>query len=146
MNPETPSLIVKRRRVALARQAFTDTAERYGAALASALQGAGYSVDPGAGAHLLVRLARSCSAPSVVAALRDFEVVVRPNLLAYVQACRRAAPSAWRAQLSPQAERLVEHFDRFTEVPIAASRVHRVVIWLRRTLRALRETGRDHEH
>lgn len=111
-------------------------------ALITALQAAGYAVDPVAAVRLTLRLARSSADASVMAALHDFEQAIRPSLTVYVRAVR----SLRRAMIDPQVHFVTEHFAQFTEVPIAATRIQRVVIWCRRTYRAIREAARGHEH
>lgn len=114
----------------------------HGRALIAALQTAGYAVDPVAAPRTYVRLARSCAQPDVAAALREFETAVRPSLMAVVQACKLAK----HVTIDQQGYALIEHFNRFTEVPVTATRIQRVVIWLRRTLRAIREACGHDQH
>lgn len=121
---------------------FQKTVKAHHPALIAALQVAGYAVDPVAAPRLTVRLARASADAGVRDALRAFEVVVRPAALEYVRAARRLGCST----IDPQAHAVIEHFDRFTEVPITATRVQRVLIWARRTYRAIREAVGHDEH
>lgn len=114
---------------------FTDAANDAGRHLASQLGAA----DRRASARTLVRLARA-SRPE---ALASYEAAVRPALVAYVKA-NRAGDPRWTGALTPDAQFLLEHFDRFTEVPITATWVQRVVIWARRNYRAWRKADEGH--
>lgn len=111
--------------------------------LVKVLRLAGFPIGVGVTARPVIRLARTrARTPATEAALRLFEARVRPSLLAYLAAARAAGVH----MLHPEAEFLVEHFDQYAEVPVTASRIHRVVIWARRTLRALREALRHDQH
>lgn len=87
-----------------------------------------------ASVRALVRHARMSSVPAVRDALTEFERTVRPHLEAHWRAATRA-----NRQVGPEAQFLIEHFDQFTEVPINASPVKRVVSWARRNYRAWRK-------
>ena len=123
-------------RHASAQMAFMATVRRHRPALAAALRAAGYFVDSDASLRGLVRLARAVPSKS---GLHDFETAVRASLTAYVA----ATPKAARHVLEPDAQFLVEHFDRFTEVPITASPIKRVVSWARRKFRGATQDAGD---
>lgn len=113
-----------------AQMAFMDTVRRHRPVLAEALQDAGYNVATGASVRCLVRLSRThVNKPG----LHAFEDAVRASLQAYLD----TTPKAARHVLESDAQFLVEHFDRFTEVPLTAHPVKRVVIWARRKMRGL---------
>lgn len=120
-------------RHASAQMAFMATVQRHRPALAVAVR-----ADPAASVRTLVRLARSRPYTHRVA-LHDFETAIRASLTAYVA----ATPKAARHVLEPDAQFLVEHFDRFTEVPITASPIKRVVSWARRTFRGATQDAGD---
>lgn len=123
-------------RHASTQMAFMATVRKHRPTLAAALQGAGYAVDSDASLRGLVRLARThVDKPG----LHDFETAVRASLTAYVA----ATPKAARHVLEPDAQFLVEHFDRFTEVPITASPIKRVVSWARRKFRGAAQDAGD---
>lgn len=75
-------------------------------------------------------------------ALDAFELLVRPGLVAYLDAYRAARHLHWAPHPTPAIRALVHHFDYHTKVPVSTSRVHRVLIWCWRTIRAARETFR----
>lgn len=123
-------------RHASAQMAFMTTVRKHRPALAAALQAAGYAVDDGASMRGLVRLSRThVDKPG----LHDFETAIRASLTAYVA----ATPKAAQHVLEPDAQFLVEHFDRFTEVPITASPIKRVVSWARRKFRGAAQDAGD---
>lgn len=94
------------------------------------------SASPSATVRVLLRFCRMEGRNlEVVRALRKFETEVRPALVAHWQAARKAD-----LPLGLEAEFLIEHFDQFTEVPINASPVKRVVSWARRNYRAWRKS------
>lgn len=126
-----------------AQLAFMDAAFRYGRELAAALRACGHPVADQSSVRTLVRLARSLG---LTAQLEAFETAVRAALVAYVQAAQAAAPKHPHVALTADAQFLLEHFDRFTEVPITASPVKRVVSWARRNYRRWREGHEGHEH
>lgn len=95
--------------------------------------------DTRASARTLVRLARV----KYPTELRRYEAAVRPALVEYVKA-NRAGDPRWTGALTPDAQFLLEHFDRYTEVPITASWVKRVVIFVRRNYRAWRKADEGH--
>lgn len=89
----------------------------------------------GATVRVMLRFCRGLGPnPNVKPALRDFETAVRPSLVTYVKMARLAG-----IPVSSQTEFLIEHFDQFTEVPINASLIKRVVSWARRNYRAWRK-------
>lgn len=90
-----------------------------------------------------LRLARRSETQAVGDALERFETAVRPALVTYVKTSRNGEPR-WSYALNPDAQFLLEHFDRFTEVPITASWVQRVVIWARRNYRRWRKADEGH--
>lgn len=119
-----------------AQFAFMDALEYHRSALSEAMRHDSLQIDPKASARTLVRLARVSDAHT--SALHQFEVSIRASLQAYLD----ATPKIARASLLPDAQFLIEHFDRFTEVPLTASPVKRVVSWARRKLRgAAKEPG-----
>lgn len=131
------------------RHQFETVAKLQARDLAVALWAGGYMVDPDASARPLVRLARACNpdgdvyARGIAEALTAFETAVRPSLAAYVAAAS-ALDGDVRHILTPEALFLVEHFDRYTEVPVSPTPIQRVVIWARRHYRALRKAfGHD---
>lgn len=122
---------------ASAHMNFLGSLHRHRKALAVALQQHYTGVDKDASMRTLVRLARAnpdTSGP----ALRAFETAVRSSLVAYLA----SVPKACHGAMDLEAQFLVEHFDRFTEVPVTANPIKRVVIWARRKLRgAAKVTG-----
>lgn len=119
-----------------AQMRFMDTVRRHRPALAAALRAAGYAVDSDAFTRALVRLARVADGKP---GLHDFEDAVRASLQAYLD----ATPKAARNVLESDAQFLVDHFDRFTEVPLTANPVKRVVIWARRKVRGVTRSAGD---
>lgn len=111
-----------------AQRAFLTCLERQREALAVALRMDNLMIDGQASVRTLVRLARTRTDREP--ALEAFESSVRGCLVAYVN----ATPKGSRHLLHPDAQFLLEHFNRFTEVPITASPVKRVVSWARRKL------------
>lgn len=121
---------------------FMDATYRHGRDLGAALRAAGHPAAGQGSARTLVRLARAAGMQAQLAA---FETAVRPALVAYLAAAKAAGwPHYPPVNLSPDAQFLLEHFDRFTEVPITASWVQRVVIWARRNYRRWRKADEGH--
>lgn len=92
------------------------------------------NVSHSASVRTLVRLMRTC-APEHAEAMVDFEDAIRPALVDYVA----SVPKGDLRHVDPTAQFLIEHFDQFTEVPITAGPVKRVVSWARRNYRAWRK-------
>lgn len=90
------------------------------------------NVSHSASVRTLVRLARTLAAP---VSLHAFETAIRPALVDYVA----SQPKGDLRHVDPTAQFLIEHFDQFTEVPITAGPVKRVVSWARRNYRAWRK-------
>lgn len=123
-------------RHASAQMAFMQALRTHRQALATAMRKEWLHVDPDAPVRTLVRLARVSATDRT--ALHEFEDAIRASLTAYVE----ATPKTARNVLQADAQFLVDHFDRFTEVPIAPNPVKRVVSWARRKLRgAAKEPG-----
>lgn len=119
-----------------AQMAFQDALEYHRRALSEQLRRNSLRIDPSASVRTLVRLARAT--PTHEQALHQFEDAIRASLTRYVE----ATPKAARNVLQADAQFLVDHFERFTEVPIAPSPVKRVVSWARRKFRGVtRSTG-----
>lgn len=119
-----------------AQMAFQDSLEYHRRALSEQLRRNSLQIDPNASVRTLVRLARAT--PAHEHALHQFEDAIRASLTRYVE----ATPKAARNVLQADAQFLVDHFERFTEVPIAPSPVKRVVSWARRKFRGVtRSTG-----
>jgi len=122
-------------RHASAQMAFMQALRRHRLDLVEALRSRTMMIDIDASVRTLVRLARVLPDKPGLAA---FETAVRPSLAAYVSATPRAAHSVMLAD----AQFLLDHFDRFTEVPLTVHPVKRVVSWARRKLRgAAKEPG-----
>lgn len=122
-------------RHASAQMAFTQALRRHRLDLVEALRSDGCFIDSDASIRAMVRLARvRPDKPG----LATFETAVRPALAAYIDATPREA----RRVMLADAQFLLDHFDRFTEVPLTANPVKRVVSWARRKLRgAAKEPG-----
>lgn len=122
-------------RHASAQMAFMQALRRHRTALATALRAGGYLVDNDASTRALVRLARVADGKP---GLLTFETAMRPSLAHYID----VTPKAARNVLLADAQFLLDHYDRFTEVPLTANPVKRVVSWARRKLRgAAKEPG-----
>lgn len=124
-------------RHASAQMAFMMTARKQRANLAAAMRRTSLQIDPDATLRALVRLARVD--PSYAPALRTFEDAVRASLVQYVN----ATPAGARTVLEADAQFLVDHFDRYTKVPVTSTPVKRVVSWARRKLRGAAEEPGD---
>jgi hypothetical protein len=111
-----------------AQFAFTDALEYHRRTLAEGMRRQFFLVDPNAPVRTLVRLARAVDDKS---ALHQFEDAIRAPLTAYVE----ATPKAARTVMLEDAHFLVDHFERFTEVPIVPNPVKRMVSWARRKFR-----------
>lgn len=125
-------------RTASAHMNFLGSVHRHRKTLAGALQQHYAGVDEEASMRTLVRLARAnmdTSGP----ALHAFETAVRSSLVAYLA----SVPKACHSAMDLEAQFLVEHFDRFTEVPVTANPIKRVVIWARRKLRGAAKVSGD---
>lgn len=125
-------------RSASAHMSFLGSVYRHRKVLALALQQHYAGVDKDASMRTLVRLARAnqdASGP----ALHAFETAVRSALVAYLS----TVPSACRDAMDTEAQFLVEHFDRFTEVPVTSNPIKRVVIWARRKFRGAAKVSGD---
>lgn len=125
-------------RSASAHMNFLGSVHRHRKVLATALQQHYTGVDKDASMRTLVRLARAnmdISGP----ALHAFETAVRSALAAYLS----SVPKGCRSAMDRDAQFLVEHFDRFTEVPVTANPIKRVVIWARRKLRGAAKVSGD---
>jgi len=111
--------------------------------LVDAMRGAGVPISPTPPLISAVRMARCYpDRPEVATALARFETAMRPALVTYLHATPKAA---WRA-LTAEALYLQEHFNRFTEVPVNANWIQRVVIWARRKWRQVIQGTQGHEH
>lgn len=120
-----------------AQMAFQDALVYHRAALCEQLRRNSLQIDPEASVRTLVRLARAM--PAHEQALHQFEDAIRASLTRYVE----ATPKAARNVLQADAQFLVDHFERFTEVPIAPSPVKRVVSWARRKFRGVTRSAGD---
>lgn len=125
-------------RSASAHMNFLGSVHRHRKALAAALQQHYTGVDKDASMRTLVRLARANTDTSG-AALHAFETAVRSSLVGYLS----SVPKGCRSAMDTDAQFLVEHFDRFTEVPVTANPIKRVVIWARRKLRGAAKVSGD---
>lgn len=123
-------------RHASAQMAFMQALRRHLPDLAQALRAGGYLVDSDASVRALVRLARVADGKPGLAA---FETAMRPSLAAYID----ATPKAARNVLLVDAQFLLDHYNRFTEVPLTTNPVKRVVSWARRKVRGLRKEPGD---
>lgn len=123
-------------RHASAQMAFMQALRRHRPSLVAALRQHSMAIDMDAPIRTLVRLARVLPGRP---GLATFECAVRASLTAYVEATPRAA----RNVLHADAQFLVDHFERFTEVPIAPSPVKRMVSWARRTFRGVTRSAGD---
>lgn len=126
-----------------ARAAFKAAALEHLPALVEAMRNDGVPLSSRPPLISAVRIARSYpDRPTVAAALAQFETAIRSALVAYLRATPKAA---WRV-LTADALFLQEHFDRFTEVPVNAHWIQRVVIWARRKWRQVTQETQGHEH
>lgn len=122
-------------RHASAQMAFMQALRRHRLDLVEALRSRTMMIDIDASVRTLVRLARVLPDKP---GLAEFETAMRAPLVAYIDATPREARSVMLAD----AQFLLDHFDRFTEVPLTANPVKRVVSWARRKLRgAAKEPG-----
>lgn len=120
---------------ASAQMAFMQALRRHRLDLVEALRNRTMAIDIDAPVRTLVRLARVLPDKP---GLAEFETAMRAPLAAYIDATPREARSVMLAD----AQFLLDHFDRFTEVPLTANPVKRVVSWARRKLRgAAKEPG-----
>lgn len=119
-----------------AQMAFIQSLRHHRPSLVRALQAHALSVDADAPVRTLVRLSRVLPGRP---GLCDFETAIRASLTAYVE----ATPKAARNVLQADAQFLVDHFERFTEVPIAPTPVKRVVSWARRKFRGATRSAGD---
>lgn len=125
-------------RSASAHMNFLGSVYRHRKALALALQRHYPGVDKDASMRTLVRLARANQDTSGPA-LHAFETAVRSSLVAYLS----SVPKGCRDAMDTEAQFLVEHFDRFTEVPVTSNPIKRVVIWARRKFRGAAKVSGD---
>ena len=124
-------------RHASAQMAFMTALERQRRALAEGMRHDSLQVDPSASVRTLVRLART--AKVFHSALFQFEDAIRAPLTAYVE----ATPKAARAVMLEDAHFLMDHFDRYTEVPIIPHPIKRMVSWARRKFRGATQDAGD---
>lgn len=119
-----------------AQMAFMQALRRHRSDLVAALRCHSMAIDIDASVRTLVRLARVLPDRPGLAA---FETAMRAPLTAYIE----ATPRGVRSVMLADAQFLLDHFDRFTEVPIAPNPVKRVVSWARRKVRGLRKEPGD---
>jgi hypothetical protein len=124
-------------RHASAQMAFMTTVHKHRPVLADAMRRNSLQIDRDAPLRSLVRLARVDA--TYGPALRAFEDAVRASLVQYVE----ATPPAARNVLEADAQFLVDHFDRYTKVPITTTPVTRVVSWARRKFRGAAQDAGD---
>lgn len=124
-------------RHASAQMTFMQALRQHRFALCEQLRRNSLQIDSDAPVRTLVRLARAI--PAHAPALRQFEDAIRPSLTSYVE----ATPKSARNVLQVDAQFLVDHFERFAEVPIAPGPVKRVVSWARRTFRGATRSAGD---
>ena len=124
-------------RHASAQFAFMNALERHRYELVLSMRRNALQLDRSASVRTLVRLARTDRYHRK--ALFAFEDAIRAPLTAYVE----ATPKAARAALLPEAQFLLDHFARFTEVPIAPNPIKRVVSWARRKFRGAARSAGD---
>lgn len=122
-----------------AQHAFKDAVARHLPDLVHVMHEDGVPLSSKVNAMTAVRIARRSESLPVGNALERFETAIRAALVAYLD----ATPKAAQKVLTAEALFLQEHFDRFTEVPVTATWVQRVVIWARRNYRAWRKADRE---
>ncbi len=120
-----------------AQMAFQDSLEYHRRALSEQLRRNSLQIDPSASVRTLVRLART--AEVFHSALFQFEDAIRAPLTAYVE----ATPKAARSVMLEDAHFLLDHFERFTKVPIIPHPIKRMVSWARRKFRGATQDAGD---